>query len=389
MARPSYLRPYGAQNIQLQEPAPIADRLQAAGGPGPRRIPGVLGQDPREVMRSEFTRGLGDLASAQMRESAGPPQRPGVGRRVLDVLEAAGQQDLPQSDPYDPSFAGSAATGFLRSFATVRGTQRQMSLQQEREQRLASESSARTDLQHAQAEYYRARAGAPEHVSSGGIPLSERIQLSDVQHGHRMEEIGSQQAGLLERLRYARAHPLRRATDAGLKIPPADKVVLQRYQSALTAGQRGVEAERGRRSRAYDPGMTPQEERNLLDVTRHAVNPSFSEDSAAVINRINPELYGGQNPIPPNFGGGRGHTMGGRHGLLDRLRGAATPPAPGPALPPDETSTATPDADTLDEQEITDALANIQGLEDDEARSELETAGYTPDQVDRLMALRR
>jgi len=392
MARAPYLRPFGPLPPQIFETQdPTKRRRLPSPGPDPS-VPGVLGQDPRELMQRTFTEGLGEAGRESIRSETPQPKPPGLGQRLLSALDVAGTYgDLPTNSEND---VVSGISSFTRSFAAARAAPGLMSAQQQRQQDLASSRAAQTDLRRAQAEYYRAQAARPATTGQGRRPLSEELELEAARQRGRVDIETLREGGrntrsqrIQDRLRRAGAG----TTPSTGKVSAADRLIEQRYRSAVGRGESAVQAERGRRASAYSTQLplTPAEEEQLRSRTRHAVSPSFSADSAAVVNRINPQLLGEPAPLPlgpPAQQPGRGGVP-----LRDRLRGAATaPPAVGAdiepmnrAVLPDET-----DEQELSPEEIEGALAQVNDLDEEGAAEELRSIGYTPSQVALIMASR-
>jgi len=316
---------------------------------------------------------------------------------VLDALEAAGSQELPTSDPYDPNFAGSAVTGFLSSFANTRAARRQMSFQQAREQERASARGATTDLRRAQAEYYRSRANAPPSGGRTGRTLAEELELEAARQRGRVDIETLREGGrdtrsqrIQDRLRRAGA-----GTAAG-KVSPADRLIEQRYRSAVGRGETAVQSERGRRAGALLPEgrqpMSAEEEATLAGRTRHGVNPSFSADSAAVVNRINPALLGTPAPDPAREGAVRELNP-----ILQRLLAAVAGggrQTTEPQFQDVESGTTTVEpadagAPDMDPDEVQGALEQIDGLDDEDAAADLEAVGFSPAEIRALLTARQ
>lgn len=390
MTRPSYLRPYGRQPQIFQPQDPLQDRLgRATAGPGPApSVPGVLGQDPRELMHDTFTENLGAMGRAQATQAPGmAPRKRGLGSRLADALTLVGAGDLPESDPYDPNFLGSFITSGLRAFSDARSMPGLMSRQQAREQALASRQAAETDLARARAEYFRGQAARPAaQPSAGRRPLSEEIQLEDVRAGHLMDRL--REAARLRPPPRTSAVMGAGASAGAPAITPAERLVEGRYRGALRAGQAAVTAEQRRRasSLSRDLPLTPQEEERLRGTTRHEIDPSFSADSAAVVNQINPRLLG-----QPGFGDVESGSSSTAR-ILWRLRGATR--SLGPMGTSDQLAAqATLEEDvgvpeTLDPAELEAAAARVARLGDDDARNELEASGYTDEEIDAILAQR-
>jgi hypothetical protein len=401
--RPSYLRP--ARVPQIFDPDP-------AGGDQGGALPQIF--DPNRP--SAATDALGDGPGPRPRlrltdpstlhpveDAPAPSASPSLRDRLGTVLEQAGRTG--NFDPNSSSGLEAGIGSFLTGVATRRTFERQMSQQQQTQQDKAVERKSQQDLRAAQAEYYRGRA----HAAPTGMTQADRLELEKVRQGN-----------MLERIRTA-ADLRRRQLSHGNegKLSQSDRYVLGRTERADMGANRAVESERTQAERGYRDPVTEAEDQSIRARLRRSIDPNYVADSTAVANRINPQL--GVPAAVPSAGKGDDFLGGFRSILENYLRkqglkggNVIQPRPPQTVLPSDTTSSSSahpePDQepdhdaddstsssdeqpaegdDNLSDDEITSALGMIEDLKDEEAQPELMAAGYTDDQITKILAHRK
>lgn len=322
---------------------------------------------------------------------------------ALEGAGRAGTLDPNSEDSGTESFIGSA----LKSFASVQGFRRQMSANQQAQQDKATHQQAQDEELRARAEYYRGQA----HRQPTGQTQQDRIDLENLRQGH-----------ILERIRTAADLRRRQASHGNQgKVSQADHVVLGRTERADAGANRAVESERTQAERGYRDPVQPNEENDIRARIRRSIDPNYVADSTAVADRINPSLGVPRPPAPPARPDPLAPGSGIRSILENYLRskgvqgGNAVQPRPPQQMLPSiiERTESVPrdsqpepgqdqDEPTLDESEsadslegdlsddeITSALGMIEDLGDDEASPELMAAGYTDDQIAKILAHRK
>jgi hypothetical protein len=392
----------GFSRPQIFDPSPVGD--DPGFNPGGRvqlpfqphlRLPNPMNLQPVSAA---------DAPSAHAADSYGDTGHRSIKDRIGLALEGAGRAGTldPNSESGTESFIGSA----LKSFSAVQGFRRQMSANQQAQQDKATHQQAQDEELRARAEYYRGQA----HRQPTGQTQQDRIDLENIRQGH-----------MLERIRTAADLRRRQASHGNQgKLSQGDRYVLGRTERADAGANRAVESERTQAERGYRDPVQPNEENDIRSRIRRSIDPNYVSDSTAVADRINPQMGVPRPAAPPARPDplAPGSTI--RSILENYLRSkgvqggnAVQPRPPQAALPFDTTpareepDTTEPDQDQddttgmdegdspdapdgdLSDDEITSALGMIEDLGDDEAHPELSAAGYTDDQILKILSRRK
>lgn len=413
---------------QIFQPQPLPRRRLQPQFAAPS--PGTAGQgataegatDPvMQAIRNQGVSDLDRLGAESARSGAAPPQRPGLFERLKagfpGALAAAPNVFDTQSPDFAQSFLGTGLASFqnvaaARQEAADRAAREGMA---ERGMQLrergagAAEETAHAATLRAEAENYRVHH-PPVPTTSRDLTLSDREELAAQEHKYRLEEIGATAAG----------RPAAGGTGTGVggRISAVDRAIMDRYNMGNRAGAAAVtRAEAAREKTIIGPEVSSPAERSSRGLPAlpppidrasvftggsHGINPTFSADSAEAVNRILPLIRGKPNELPvvPQAPPAQRAPFGLNQGAYDTLRGflrrhGTTPTSTGGAQPgPNSAGSAAagPDQEgegSLSNDEIEAALSQISDIQDDDqARSELESAGYLKDEIDTIMARR-
>lgn len=344
-------------------------------------------------------RKIGDKFSFAQPAAETPAVTP-IRQRLSNAIEGAAAANTldPNSGNAVESFVGSA----LHAFSGVQQFRRGLtSAQQSGEER-----EARTQELRSRSRYYDAQATR----GPTGMSMQDRYNIEDYRNQH-----------ILDRLRIAAG--LRASTAAsGGKVTPAQRVVLGRTERANTAAERGVQSARRDAASGRRDELAGGEEDRIRAAIRRGVDPEYVADSTTAAG-MGTQLHPGYvaPPPPPAAPPAPAPAPAAPHrGLLDRFRDlfhhqagpsssggqSVVPdrqavPAPSTAgtLPrsPGDTGDVTlgdedqgpampPDPELLTDEEIQQALDLVSDMDPSESRSELSAAGYSPEQIDAIVA---